>query len=62
MKTMCSVKMLLELSIHWLEYRNCVPFVIEPGKEFGGVPICIRRLPVTIGPDNIRLVVIHDLV
>lgn len=35
--------------------------IVEPGQELGGVPVGVGRLPVPIGPDQIRFVRLHKV-
>ena len=39
-----------------------LPAVVEPGQEDGGVPVDVRRLPVSIRPHHLRLILVDDLV
>lgn len=38
------------------------PVVVEPGQEVGGVPVGAEGFPVSVRPDHVRSVHVHDLV
>ena len=42
--------------------NSSLPVIIEPGQEAGGVPVGSWCLPVPVRPDDLRLILVHQLI